>query len=216
MEDNNTTPLLPSKGLDIVLRGVGTCTDTDIRIPNDVKSIFEGSFFAAEITSVSIPQSVTSIDPQTFFLCNRLINIKVAAENKKYHSINNCIIETETKTLIKGIQTSIIPEDGSVVTIGEMAFFGCQGLRSIKIPDGIKSISDGAFAFAWLEMISIPTSVIEIGCDVFSNGLKIIYAGTKKQWESIKKGTKWFSSKNNKITIHCKDGDIEIRTPMLN
>ena len=55
------------------------------------------------------------------------------------------MIETENKTLIAGCKNSIIPDDGSVTSIGNSAFSGCTGLTSIEIPDSVETIGVSSF-----------------------------------------------------------------------
>lgn len=97
----------------------------------------------------------------------------VTTGNKKYHSANNCIIETETKKLIVGCKTSIIPSDGSVTSIGDSAFSGSRDLTSIIIPDSVTTI--GVYAFSGcsgLTSVTISNNVTSIGNYAFySTGL---------------------------------------------
>ena len=77
--------------------------------------------------------------------CNSLQNVTVSDDNPTYHSSGNCIIETESKTLVAGCMSSVIPNDGSVTSIGPKAFANCTELTSIIIPACITSIGEGAF-----------------------------------------------------------------------
>ena len=90
--------------------------------------------------------SVTSIGSQAFSSCSGLTSITVDEGNTKYHSSGNCLIETESKTLITGCKTSVIPDDGSVTSIGSYAFNNCNGLTSITIPNSVTSIGNYAFS----------------------------------------------------------------------
>ena len=76
---------------------------------------------------------------------NDLEGITVEEGNPLYHSAGNCLIETESKTLILGCKNSIIPDDGSVEKIGRFAFAECNGLKSLHIPASVKEIINGAF-----------------------------------------------------------------------
>ena len=131
--------------------GIGSCTDTEIVIPSkyNAKPVTRIGSYAFEnctgLTSVTIPDSVTSIGYRAFLGCTGLVNITVADNNTKYHSSGNCLVETASKTLILGCNTSVIPNDGSVTNIGQGAFSGCTGLTSVTIPDSVTSIEDNTF-----------------------------------------------------------------------
>lgn len=96
------------------------------------------------ITSIYLPKSILTISGN-FSDCANLTTLIVEEGNPVYHSQDNCIIETESKTLIVGCKTSVIPTDGSVTNIGEGAFSNCSGLEKITIPANISKI--GAHAF---------------------------------------------------------------------
>ena len=142
---------------------------TSITIPNSVTSIGQGAFLGCYgLTSITIGSGVTSIGAGAFSNCSGLTSISVASGNTKYHSNGNCLIETETKTLILGCKTSIIPTDGSVTSIGNNAFYYCYKLTSITIPNSVTSIGDSAFSnCSGLTSITIPNSVTSIGNNAF-------------------------------------------------
>ncbi|MBO5870609.1 MAG: leucine-rich repeat protein, partial [Clostridia bacterium] len=123
------------------------CTNlTSVVIPDSVTNLGDMAFYACcSLTSITIPDSVTSIGDYAFYGCSSLESITVKSGNTVYHSSGNCLIKTETKTLIVGCKNSIIPSDGSVTKIGDYAFRGCYSLTSITIPDSITSIGDWAF-----------------------------------------------------------------------
>lgn len=160
-----------------------------INLPNSLQSIGNSAFYGCDsLTDVTIPANVTFIDYAAFSRCDSLREIKVEQGNRSFTVQGNCLICTDTKTLIKGFDNSVIPNDGSVEKIGAYAF-EFLNITEITIPDGITEI--GAYAFSdcsSLKTLVIPESVRKIGENVtmdFSND--IFYKGTSEQWDKIDK-----------------------------
>ena len=56
----------------------------------------------------------------------------------------------------------------SVTTVGDKAFFGCDGLTSVTIPNSVTAIGNGAFVLCeQLTSVTIPNSVTTIGDEAF-------------------------------------------------
>ena len=118
-----------------------------IIIPDGVKTIGSNAFYGCTgLKSITISGTVTTINNAAFGYCGNLSEINVDSGNPFYHCAGNCLIETESKTLIKGCNNSVIPMDGSVTSIGDAAFSGCDTLESISIPDSVTSIGTNAFS----------------------------------------------------------------------
>lgn len=204
---------IPDSVKEIKTHAFENCTRlSSINIPNSVTSIgFLAFSGCSSLTNINIPASVTRIDFEVFLNCDGLTSIIVNENNTKYHSINNCLIETETKTLIAGCKTSIIPSDGSVTSIGASAFFGCTGLTSVDIPSSATSIGYSSFnECSGLTSITIPNSVTSISNYAFSNCPKltnITFQGTMAEWNNISFGTNWDTSTDT-YTVKCTDGEI--------
>ncbi len=152
--------------------GIGTATDTDIVIPPTYDGIpvtrIERNAFSNcfDLTSITLPDSVTVIDEGAFAGCTGLTSITVDEKNPVYYSAGNCIIETESKRLIVGCKNSIIPNDVKIIAY---AFNNCTSLTSITIPESVTAIVSHAFAgCTGLTSITIPESVTEIEGFAFS------------------------------------------------
>ena len=183
---------------------------TDIAIPNGTSHIDDLAFQnCSGIKSVTIPKSVTDISHGVFSGCNGLTNITVSAENTQYRSEGNCIIETLSNVLIQGCNVSVIPD--SVTAIGNRAFVGFTGIKSINIPENITKIDEYAFnGCRELTSVVIPSGVEEIRSMAFGDctGLtEIRFEGSAEQWANVAKGNAWNQNTGN-YTVKCNDVDV--------
>ena len=141
---------------------------TSLTIPNSVTSIGEWAFDGCDgLTSVTIPESVTSIESRALCNCDGLTTIVVENGNTVFDSRDNCnaIIRTADNELIAGCKNTTIPN--SVTTIGESAFLWCC-MSSITIPNSVTTIKDEAFFDCYgLTSMTIPSSVTSIGNRAF-------------------------------------------------
>ncbi len=133
---------------------------TSVTIPNSVTSIGNYAFEeCSSLTSVTIPNSVTSIGNHAFWGCVSLTSV----------TIPNSVTSIGTYAFYQCSSLTSVTIPNSVTSIGTSAFFGCTGLTSVNIPNSIKSIESGTFQnCSSLTSIDIPSAVTSIGGSAFS------------------------------------------------
>ena len=145
---------------------------TSITIPSSVTSIGGWSFWFTGLTSINIPSTVTSIGTNPFAGCADLTAITVESGNPVYDSRNGCnaIILTSSNELLAGCQNSVIPDE--VTRIGDNAFYYISTLAGeLVIPEQITSIGEYAYegCSGLTGSLIIPNTVLEIGESAFAH-----------------------------------------------
>ncbi len=139
-------------------------TITSVTIPDTVTSIGEYSFvLCSKLKTINIPESVTDIG-QSAFSGTAWWYDHAKDENKKKISIivNNIFIDA-------GACTNVVIPD-SVVKIAPGAFSGRDTVTSVTIPATLKNIDSKAFSFCRnVKEIIIPNSVKKIDRLAFDN-----------------------------------------------
>ena len=121
---------------------------TSVVIPDNVTSIGSVAFYnCSNLTSINIPRSVTSID-ETAFVGTGLMNINADENNAVYSSENGVLFNKDKTALVmyppKKSGSYTIPD--GVISVENMAFFGCTGLTDVSIPNSVISIGYSAFS----------------------------------------------------------------------
>ncbi|MDE7438983.1 MAG: leucine-rich repeat domain-containing protein [Clostridia bacterium] len=141
---------------------IGTAKDKDIIIPSEynqkpVTAIADSAFFGCDMTSITIPDSVTSIGDMAFYRCEDLthVNFGNGVTSIGTQAFYMCLslkdiaipdgvtsIADETFSTCRNLASVSL---GGVTSIGKMAFYECRSLTSITIPEKVTVIGDRAF-----------------------------------------------------------------------
>ena len=186
-----TLPVFASEDFSYSLDESGDATITgyrgaggDVEIPetldnHPVVTIGGGAFRStSNITSVTIPSSVTTIGGNAFWSCSLTsVDIPSSVTTIGEHAFQS-----------SGLTSVAIPS--SVTSIGERAFDSCHSLTSIEILPGVTTI--GAYAFNCCETctsVTLPSTVTTIGYDAFNSlpsaSSVVYYNGTQDQYNGL-------------------------------
>lgn len=112
----------------------------------------------SSLTSIAMPDTITTIGPYAFCNCRNLTNINISA------SVTS--IGSDAFLGCTNLTSVLIP--ACVTNIGYSAFEDCSSLSGLVIPDGIADIGDRVFLRCRnLTAVDIPNSVTNIGSYAF-------------------------------------------------
>ncbi len=188
---------------------------SSLSIGEGVKKIGDRAFEGLKITSLTIPASVIEIGVGAFWHCP-IETLAVADGNTEYFVKNNCLIDKTTHTLVAAFGNGTISKDfvwgGSdgktkifdVTSIGYGAFAFAK-IESMVIPSNVKTIGEFAFAHSALKQVVIESGVKNIGAEAFymSENLQTVSVADSVQsiGRNAFEGTKYYADKENENGI---------------
>ena len=164
-----------------------------IRCDSDITKVRESFYVCTTLTSIIIPNSVTSIGDFSFVECENLTNI----------TLSNSIISIGLAAFQSCTSLTSITFPDSVTTIGQSSFECCYSLVSATFGGGIAKINTQAFAGCKsLVEVVIPDSVVELGDLVFEKCKNLTKATIGKGLTTV--GIAPFSGCEKLMTIYGK------------
>lgn len=167
--------VIPSEieGLPVTAISVGAfylSAITSIEVPDTVTSIGEMAFLGCtSLKSVKLSTGVAKIDKNAFGSCSALREVQVAKDNPNFSSLDGVLYSKAQDTLV------IYP--------------AAKTDAAYTIPGGVTSVAMYAFSEnPYLETIAIPNSLIKVGDSAFfncKNLRSVSYNGTEEEWNQI-------------------------------
>ena len=146
---------------------------TSVTIPNSVTRIEPEAFGGcSNLTSVTIPASVTDIAYSAFSDCNSLTSVHITDLEAwcriSFGSKDANPLYYAHHLYLNGKEVKDLVIPNSVTSLGRSVFYGCSGLTSLTIPSSVTSIEMYAFAeCSGLTSVSIPNSLTSLGTGIF-------------------------------------------------
>jgi hypothetical protein len=146
-----------------VIDGKPVTAITNGGVPNAV----DGAFAFSQISSVTIPESVTVIGDKAFSVCFNLKSIRIP----------DSVTTIGAEAFYQSNGLTQVHFGKSVRSIGHLAFFACFRLTKLAFPASLKSIGPRAFESCFtLSRLSFADGITSIGESAFLNcfGLKSV------------------------------------------
>ena len=167
-----------------------------------VTAIGQGAFSQRDITSITFPNSITSIGNSAFVYCKRLNSIVLP---EKLTVIGDmCFASCES------LRRAVIPE--GVTLIDNSAFNSCYSLDSLIIPNSVTRIEDWAFALCkGLTYVEMSRGLTYVGRGAFGDcsALNTVIIPDLSSWSMINFGD--YNSNPLTTTKTLKINNEEIR-----
>ena len=161
---------------------------TSVVIPNTVTSITDSAFYGCvKMNSVTLPDGLTEIGSSAFHFCSSITSIALPSS---LVTIGNSAFFNCTS-----LRDLVLPE--KLVTIGDNAFKGCSNIKKAPIPASVKTIGKNAFMNCGITSFIGGAGLESVGEGAYS-GCKIntvFFGGTKEQFKAIN-----FESNNSSLT----------------
>ena len=199
---------------------IGSTTNTTYYIPSSLKrvivtggNILYGAFYnCSGLTSIKIPDNVTSIGAYAFRGCSSLIRLKLP----------DSVITIGTGAFHSCIRLKSVNIPNSISIIEGLTFYNCRSLTNITIPESVNNIGYYAFEYCWklVEIYNKSELIITAGNSYKDNGrlgafAKNVYTPTNgmSKLHTDSNGYIIFSDGTDNILMGYKGTETDLTLP---
>ncbi len=196
------------------------CTSlTSVTIPNSVTSIGEYAFYSTLLTSIIIPNSVTSIGSSAFEDCTSLTSITIpdsvtSIGDRAFYDCES-LKEVHISDIASWCNISFTDRGSNPLCYGANLYINGECVIELVIPNTVTYIKEYAFYGSSLKSVTIPSSVTTIGSGVFNNCKLLVNINVNKDNLGFKTIDGNLYSKDGKILIQYAIGKTATSFNML-
>lgn len=151
---------------------------TELTLPDSVRFIGYRAFYkCTKLAKVSLGTGLKAIDSDAFYYCNALNTVDVpnleawcGIEFANFYANPAC---RSGALYVGGQQLTDMVIPDSVKTIYPYAFYNQKQIISVTIPESVTAIGTYAFAYTGITSVRIPQGVTELSASVFSSCEKL-------------------------------------------
>ena len=129
-----------------------------VNIPGGVQTISSSAFQNCGLEEVTFEEGLTELENNSFAGCYQLKRVTFPASIKTVAGFND-----------SGVQEVLFAEGAAPESVLEQAFYNCDSLRTITLPNSITTM--GTYVFSGclnLQSVTLPTGITQIPANTFS------------------------------------------------
>ncbi len=161
---------LPNTVVELSSNAFAECKNlSGLELPKSLRVINTAALRACgKLTELTIPANVYTIADAALAECSNLTKIIIEDGNNNFAVIQDCLVDLRNGRLIQGLATGIIPQDGSIKSLGTYSF-SYMPINFVQIPEGITTIPANTFSHCeLLQEVILPSTIRVLDATCFT------------------------------------------------
>ncbi len=173
---------------------------------SQLTDIWHEVFASCNITSFTLPKSVTHIESSMLYNNKNLTEIKVEEGNTNYKIVNGCLLSMDGWSLVDACNYASVPD--GVGSIGRSAFQD-RKFNNITLPSTVKTINLYGFRGVNITDIVIPSKVSYIASSSFYNSSMTIFMEHTSSSVTSGFNSSWLTGHNGKVYWYSETANYD-------